>query len=184
MEVIAYLLEDLHVPLVARVPQAGNPWLSICLPCTNPAYHAPTLLAMHQPCFSITTFIRSSCTKYRKPTNTSTNYCSLKITTYFEPVLHYYGRVVTLRKSFIHTSLLYHQYNWIIHEENVLILPTFNFWITADIRQRKALLVQESKESFPKNISTFTFDSKEPESNVAIRKPERQARKASHCGSK
>jgi len=35
-----------------------------------------------------------------------------------------------------------------MHEENVLILPTFIFYISAGIGQWKTLVVQESKESF------------------------------------
>ena len=48
-------------------------------------------------------------------------------------------------------GILY-EYNWMMYEENVLILPTFIFYISAGIGQRKTLVVQESKESFPKTI--------------------------------
>jgi len=55
-----------------------------------------------------------------------------------------------------------------MHEENVPILPTFIFWISAGIGQRKTLVVQKSKESFPNLNIWFWLKKKLKAIDVAL----------------
>jgi len=55
-----------------------------------------------------------------------------------------------------------------MHEENILILPTFIFKISAGIGQRKTLMVQESEESFPKLFKHLVLTEKETEAIEVI----------------